>query len=160
MPLDRKWFLLKPGYGNKRSHSTRCHLVFRLKKVPTTNVTERNLFWNMHKTSIMSIGFPSFKHLKLPISLIGVTMLCHWARHINPSLVLVQPRKTRPYITERLLTGRKESNQTNKNANHYLNTCHYIANCLIFAWQLYHQIWFHELWFCYLRGCTLPHGKM
>ena len=37
-----------------------------------------------------------------------------WARHINPSLVLVQPRKTRPYITDRLLMGRKESNQTNK----------------------------------------------
>ena len=30
-----------------------------------------------------------------------------------PSLVLVQPRKTRPYITERLLMGIKESNQTN-----------------------------------------------
>ena len=30
------------------------------------------------------------------------------------SLVLVQPRKTCPYITERLLMGRKESNQTNK----------------------------------------------
>ena len=37
-----------------------------------------------------------------------------WARHIYPSLVLVQPRKTRPYISERLLMGRKESNQTNK----------------------------------------------
>ena len=33
---------------------------------------------------------------------------------INPSLVMVQPRKTNPYITERLLMGRKESNQTNK----------------------------------------------
>ena len=32
---------------------------------------------------------------------------------INPSLVLVQPRKTRPFITEILLMGRKESNQTN-----------------------------------------------
>ena len=32
--------------------------------------------------------------------------------HINPSLVLVQHRNTRPYITERLLMGRKESNQT------------------------------------------------
>ena len=29
-------------------------------------------------------------------------------------LVLVQPRKTRPIITERLLMGRKESNQTKK----------------------------------------------
>ena len=46
-------------------------------------------------------------------SLTGVTALCLSARHINPSLVLVQPRKARPYITERLLMGRKESNQTN-----------------------------------------------
>ena len=36
------------------------------------------------------------------------------SKNINPSLVLVQPRKTHPYITERLLMGRKESNQTNK----------------------------------------------
>ena len=34
------------------------------------------------------------------------------ARHIYRSLVLVQPRKTRPCLTERLLMGRKESNQT------------------------------------------------
>ena len=33
-------------------------------------------------------------------------------KNINPSLVLVQPRKTHPSITERLLMGRKESNQT------------------------------------------------
>ena len=31
------------------------------------------------------------------------------------SLVLVQPKKTRSYITERLLMGCKESNQINKN---------------------------------------------
>ena len=37
------------------------------------------------------------------------------SKNINPSLVLVQPRKTRPFITERLLMGRKELNQTNKN---------------------------------------------
>ena len=35
------------------------------------------------------------------------------SKNINPSVVLVQPRKTRPYITERLLMGRKESTQTN-----------------------------------------------
>ena len=34
--------------------------------------------------------------------------------HITLSLVLVQPRKTCPYITERLLKGCKESNQTSK----------------------------------------------
>ena len=47
-------------------------------------------------------------------SLTSATALCPWARHINPSLVLVQPRKTHPYITERLLMGRKESNQPTK----------------------------------------------
>ena len=36
------------------------------------------------------------------------------SKNINPSLVLVQPKKTRPFITERLLMGRKESNQANK----------------------------------------------
>ena len=36
------------------------------------------------------------------------------SKNINPSLVLVQPKKTLPFITERLLMGRKESNQTNK----------------------------------------------
>ena len=36
------------------------------------------------------------------------------SKNINPILVLVQPRKIRPFITERLLMGRKEANQTNK----------------------------------------------
>ena len=34
------------------------------------------------------------------------------SKNINPSLVLVQPREIPPFITERLLMGRKESNQT------------------------------------------------
>ena len=47
--------------------------------------------------------------------------LSHFLFHmnINPSLVLVRPRKTRPFITERLLMGRKESNQTNKKTISY-----------------------------------------
>ena len=44
------------------------------------------------------------------LSLTGVTVLCPLARHINPSLALVQPRKIRPFISERLLMGCKESN--------------------------------------------------
>ena len=39
------------------------------------------------------------------------------SKNINPRLVLVQPRKARPYITEILLMGRTESNQTNKQNN-------------------------------------------
>ena len=42
---------------------------------------------------------------------------CPWAKHIYPSVVLVQPRDTCPCLTERLLMGRKESNQTNKQTN-------------------------------------------
>ena len=34
------------------------------------------------------------------------------SKNIYPSLVLVQPVKIHPYITDRLLMGRKESNQT------------------------------------------------
>ena len=41
------------------------------------------------------------------------------SKNISPSLVLVQPTKTLPFITERLLMGRKESNQTNKQSNVY-----------------------------------------
>ena len=44
-----------------------------------------------------------------------------WAKYIYPSLVLVQPRKARPCLTERLLMGRKESNQTNKNELKFYN---------------------------------------
>ena len=47
----------------------------------------------------------------------------HWrhcvvslSKNINPSLVLVQPRKTRSFITERLLMGHKESIQTKTNS--------------------------------------------
>ena len=39
------------------------------------------------------------------------------SKNINPSLVLVQPRRTRPFITERLLIGRKESNKKKKSTN-------------------------------------------
>ena len=38
-------------------------------------------------------------------SLTGVTVLCPLAGHIYPCLVLVQPRKTRPNISEKLFTG-------------------------------------------------------
>ena len=36
------------------------------------------------------------------------------SKNINLSLILVQPRKARPFITERFLMGPNESNQTNK----------------------------------------------
>ena len=47
-------------------------------------------------------------------SLTSVTALWSLSKTHYPSLELVQPRKTHPCLTERLLMGHKESNQTNK----------------------------------------------
>ena len=46
-------------------------------------------------------------------SITGVTVLCPLARHINPCLVLVKPRTTRPDITEKnvLLDIKNQINQ-------------------------------------------------
>ena len=47
-----------------------------------------------------------------------------FSKNINPSLVLVQPRKTRHFITERLLMGPKDSNQTKRCwKSHVAATC-------------------------------------
>ena len=43
-------------------------------------------------------------------SLTSVTALWSLSKTPYPSSVLVQPRKTRPCLTKRLLMGRKESN--------------------------------------------------
>ena len=48
------------------------------------------------------------------------------SQNINPSLVLVQPRKTCPFITERLLMGHKESNQTKQ--TNTLKLIYFISN--------------------------------
>ena len=45
------------------------------------------------------------------------------SKTINPSLVLVQPRKTRPFLTEILLIGHKEPNQTYKQRAKYMIYC-------------------------------------
>ena len=49
----------------------------------------------------------------------------HWhysvvslSKNINPSLVLIQPRKTCPFITERLLMGCKNQIKQNKTVSH------------------------------------------
>ena len=43
------------------------------------------------------------------------------SKNIDPSLVLVQPRKTYPFITESLLMGHKESNQTNNSSGNKMD---------------------------------------
>ena len=71
-------------------------------------------------------------------SLTVVTVLCPWARHINPSLVLVQRKKTRPFITEILLMRRKESSKKiQKNRAYIFKYSLNLANsikCLSIKW--------------------------
>ena len=43
------------------------------------------------------------------------------SKNINPSLVLVQPRKTLPFITESLLMGSKESNLITNTSDHFIS---------------------------------------
>ena len=54
------------------------------------------------------------------------------SKNINPSLVLVQPRKTRPFITERLLMGCKESNQANKQIKPIINAHADVSKNIVF----------------------------
>ena len=79
-------------------------------KMTSQLVIFRAFFFNTSRTNSKTskvCGFEPHRH-HCVVSL---------SKNINPSLVLVQPRKTRPFITERLLMGRKESNQTNKQTN-------------------------------------------
>ena len=55
------------------------------------------------------------------------------SKNINPSLVLVQTRKTRPFRTERLLMGPKQSNLTKQNLP---SSCH-IHNLRLIENSLY-----------------------
>ena len=50
------------------------------------------------------------------------------SKNINPSLVLVQSRKIHPYITERSLMGREESNLTNNKSRCFRRL---VNHCLV-----------------------------
>ena len=77
----------------------------RLSKLSVASV---NLMWERSGSVVECltrdvrgrVGEPHRRHCVVSLS-----------KNINPRLVLVQPRKTRPFITERLLMGRKESNK-------------------------------------------------
>ena len=68
------------------------------------------------------------------------------SKNINSSLVLVQPRKIRPFITERLLMGRKESNQTNK--KHLLIEGVYNVFGHKSFGHLYNDLWLNQTSMC------------
>ena len=88
----------------------------REKALLTLHVMTEMRFLLRKNGSAVAQWYSAWLETKGPWVRASSTSLCcdPWARHIYPSLVLVQPRKIRPYITERLLMGRKESNQINK----------------------------------------------
>ena len=57
------------------------------------------------------------------------------SKNINPSLVLVQPRKTHPFITERLLMERKESNQTKTNKTLNKKLLYLLVSFFMSSWN-------------------------
>ena len=89
-------------------------LIGRLRQVLLYNVIKTKVIgpWlsgRLLESRPKDRGFePHRRHCVVPLS-----------KNINASLVLVQPGKARPIIIERLLMGRKESNQKNK-GNTYL----------------------------------------
>ena len=82
-----------------------------------TNVVAVINFMELHCTLIFEKGAQWLSGRVLDSRLKGRWFQPH-QRHcivsLSKNLVLVQQRKTRPFITKRLLMGRKESNETNK----------------------------------------------
>ena len=78
------------------------------------------------------------------------------SKNIYPSWVLVQPRKTRPFITERLLMGCKESNQTNKTFHTLLLvSCQTFIDNIRYFWLLNEPwIWLSQVPWWYIRLCS------
>ena len=74
------------------------------------------MIWRISKCAFSLSKKRHIWHHRLENRAVSFCPMYHFAPvSPNPSLVLVQPRKTRPFITERLLMGRKETNKlTNK----------------------------------------------
>ena len=81
------------------------HLIY------AANIISRQHFWERSGSVVECL---TQDRGAMGSSLTGFICVVSLSKNINPSLVLVQPRKTRPFITERLLMGHKESNQTNR----------------------------------------------
>ena len=69
------------------------------------------------------------------------------SKNINPSLVLVQPRKTLPFITEILLMGRKESNQINKQESSSIISLKHVKRSHNFIRIICNVLCPHKIWF-------------
>ena len=80
----------------------------------------------------------------------SVSAMCPWARHINPSLVLVQPRKTRPRHNWKIVDWnvKNQMKQTNKTKTlssamflHCVDTMLYILMGVNDFWNFQIDLW-------------------
>ena len=72
---------------------------------PTLHCIHMSGTWNIGEQSGSVVECLTWDRGAAAPSLTSVTVLCPWARHIYPCLVLVQPWTTCPDITEKVLTG-------------------------------------------------------
>ena len=76
-----------------------------------------------------------------------------WARHIYPSLVLVQPSKTRPCLTERLLLEVKNQIKQNKqtlSVHPYIRLLQYCSRFSIEEWMRWCRVRYRVAVFSFL----------
>ena len=101
-----------------------------------------NLSWNELKKGAQWLSGSAWLETERPrVRASPGSLRCGpWARHIYPSLVLVQPRKTCPCLTEILLMGLKESNKTNKKQMNWKIT--------VRPWKVLKIYYFAGFWYC------------
>ena len=98
----------------------------------------------MHRHQIVGVQWLSGRVLDLRPTGCGFEPhRCHCvlslSKNINPNLVLVQPTKTCPFITEILLMGRKESNQKISNMRYIMGPVKHSFLCKIVIFFLTYQ---------------------
>ena len=108
-PLMNSWACLRLSYGTQQNYTLiwTLPIAWRCTTGLISVVDTKIALWihnnRYHSKSV--IECLTQNRGVADSSLTGATALYHLARHIYPCLILVQPRKTRPDIAERLLTA-------------------------------------------------------
>ena len=124
------YFICKSNKGSNETVSSEFLLLVHATRI---NSPCTGPYIVLYLISILNVGAQGLSGRVLDSRPKGRGFEPHWhhslvslIKNINLSLVLVQPRKTRPFITERLLMGRKESNKQTNNPEY--ETCNAFVN--------------------------------
>ena len=167
------WRYCKKNFSKKLILKKRQHMTNKHEKLPSRQRVK--VF--CHKYIYVLMGAQWLSGSVRDSRLRGRVFNPHWrhcvvslSKNINSSLVLVQPRKTRPFITERLFMGRKESNKifmpicllpslwTKSNQIYWVTCLHnWGVQKNIYFWGRPQDRWGRVIWYwkCWdLWGCT------